>query len=245
MEKRMGGRDRMRDGNKEVPGKGLRMRDLTEATGLPKSAILHYLAQGLLPEPVRTGPNMAYYDPVCVERIKFIKAMQNSYSFPLSKIKHLLEQKDQGRNIHPLIELSEAIFGDEEGPLLNEKEFCQATGLSHDEVQTLTETGILLPLEPGIFNHRDINAGRMYARGIALGATPADLAFYARAAQEIVDGEMRLRQKLTGHLPEDEDAERTKGLAEAAKGVRNYVIDRVFQLRVVKARSLKDGGLVS
>ena len=73
------------------------MKELAEATGLPKSAILHYVAQGLLPEPVRTGPNMAYYDPACIERIKYIKAIQSRYAFPLGKIKMILARKDQGK----------------------------------------------------------------------------------------------------------------------------------------------------
>jgi len=76
--------------------KGLRMRELMEATGLPKSTILHYVAQGLLPEPVRTGRNMAYYDAACVERAKFIKKVQGTYSFPLEKIKKLLVVADEG-----------------------------------------------------------------------------------------------------------------------------------------------------
>ena len=46
------------------------MNELTGATGVPKSTILYYIAQGLLPEPRKTSPNMAYYDPACVERLR-------------------------------------------------------------------------------------------------------------------------------------------------------------------------------
>jgi DNA-binding transcriptional MerR regulator len=104
---------------------GLRMRELAEATGLPKSAILHYVAQGLLPEPVRTGPNMAYYDPVCIERIKYIKTIQSRYAFPLGKIKMILARKDEGKDALPLIELSETIFGSAEGPSLDGLPFAR------------------------------------------------------------------------------------------------------------------------
>ena len=81
------------------------MRDLTEATGLPKSAILHYVAQGLLPAPEKTSRNMAYYDPACIERIQFIKSVQERYAFPLGKIRSLLSARDEGKNMEPLIEL--------------------------------------------------------------------------------------------------------------------------------------------
>lgn len=239
------GKGKNGDGENPPRNRGLRMKDLAEATGLPKSAILHYVAQGLLPEPVRTGPNMAYYDPACIERVKFIKAVQSTYSFPLNKIKLLLSQKEQGKNIYPLIELSETIFGKGDGTTLNEAEFCQATGLDREQVRKLMEGGFLLPLELGIFNGYDVAVGKIYAGGIAIGAELSDMAFYVDAAKQIVDGEMRLRQKLTAHLPEEQDAETTKRLVEAARAVRNYVIDRVFQRRVASANDLKDGRLIS
>jgi DNA-binding transcriptional MerR regulator len=229
---------------KNDPGaKGIRMKKLSEATGLPKSAILHYMAQGLLPQPVRTGPNMAYYDPACIERIKFIKSMQDTYSFPLSKIRRILEQKDKGGNVAPLIELSEMVFGASEGPLLNVKEFCNATSLDLEEVKKLIKNGLLLPLDDDSFNQQDVAIGTIYAKGISMGVQVSDMIFYAEAAQTIVDGEMRVRQKLTAHLPEDEDTEATKNLIHAARTTRNYVIDRAFQKRVASVRDLKDEGL--
>ncbi len=223
--------------------RGLRMKELAGATGLPKSAILHYMAQGLLPEPVKTGRNMAYYDPSCVERINFIKAMQGKYSFSLSKIKELLSLRDQGKDVTPLIRLSETIFGGSDGPSFNMADFCAATGLDVRQVRSLVKNGLLLPLEKGAFNQYDVTIGKMYAQGFAIGLQEADLVFYSEAAKQIVDKEMRLRKRLTAHLSKERDAEVTKRLVEAARAVRNYVIDRSFQRRVASARYLKDEAL--
>jgi DNA-binding transcriptional MerR regulator len=224
---------------------GLRMKELVEATGLPKSAILHYVARGLLPEPVRTGPNMAYYDPACIERIKYIKTIQSRYAFPLGKIKMILARKDEGKDALPLIELSETIFGSAEGPSLAEAAFRDATGLSSKQVRALTESGLLLPLKKGRYNEQDVAIGGVFARGLALGVTVSDMAFYAVTAKQIVDEEMRLRARVTAHLPEDQDAGVTQGLVQAARAMRNYVIDRTFQRRIAAAGHLKDKGLVS
>jgi DNA-binding transcriptional MerR regulator len=224
---------------------GLRMKELAEATGLPKSAILHYVAQGLLPEPVRTGPNMAYYDQACIERIRFIKTMQSRYAFPLGKIKMLLARKDQGKDTASLIELSETIFGNVDGAPLDEAAFRGATGLSPKQIAALTESGLLLPLEEGRYNEQDVEIGRSYAQGLALGIKVSDMAFYAIAAKRIVDEEMRLRARITAHLPEDQDAGLTQRLVRSARATRNYVIDRTFQRRIVAAGHLKDEGLLS
>jgi DNA-binding transcriptional MerR regulator len=224
---------------------GLRMKELAEATGLPKSAILHYIARGLLPEPVRTSPNMAYYDPACIERIQFIKTMQNRYAFPLGKIKTLLARKDEGKDTASMVELGEMIFGSAEGVLLDEAAFCDASGLSPEQVAALTGGGLLLPLEEGRYNEQDVAIGRSYAQGLALGITASDMAFYAVAAKRIVDEEMRLRARVTAHLPEDQDAGLTRRLVQSARATRNYVIDRTFQRRIAAAGDLKDERLLS
>jgi DNA-binding transcriptional MerR regulator len=224
---------------------GLRMKELAEATGLPKSAILHYVAQGLLPEPIRTGPNMAYYDPSCIERIRFIKTMQSRYAFPLGKIKTILARKDEGKDAAALIELSETIFGSVDGAPLDEAAFRDATGLSSRQIEALIKNGLLLPLEEGRYNEQDVAIGRSYAQGLALGIKVSDMAFYAVAAKRIVDEEMRLRARVTAHLPEDQDAGLTRKMVQSARATRNYVIDRTFQKRIAAAGHLKDKGLLS
>jgi DNA-binding transcriptional MerR regulator len=233
---------------KSVSGRslpGLRMKELVEATGLPKSAILHYVAQGLLPAPVRTGPNMAYYDPACIERIKYIKTIQSRYAFPLGKIKTILARKDEGKDTVPLIELSETIFGSTAAPSLDEAAFRDATGLSSEQIEALTENALLLPLDEGRYNELDVTIGRIYAGGLALGITVSDMAFYAVTAKQIVDEEMRLRKRVTAHLPENQDVGITQKLVQAARTTRNYVIDRTFQRRIAVAGHLKDEGLLS
>jgi DNA-binding transcriptional MerR regulator len=52
------------------------MSQLAEASGVSAGTIKHYLREGLLPEPVRTSRNMAYYPPDFVERIRLIKQLQ-------------------------------------------------------------------------------------------------------------------------------------------------------------------------
>ena len=220
--------------------RGLRMKDLMAATGLPKSAILHYLARGLLPEPEKTGPNMAYYDPSCIERIKFIRDMQGKYSFPLSKIRIILDLKDRGKDITQLVDLSRVIFAGDDTPSMDEKTFCSASGLNRKQVRELTDNGLLLPMEKGLFNQSDVEVGRIYTSGFGQGLELADIVFYSRLAKLLVDGEMRVRLRLTANMTEDEDAETTKGLVQAARTIRNYVFERTFRKRVASASHLKD-----
>ena len=72
----------------------LRMRELAEATGVSAGTIKHYLREGLLPEPVKTSRNMAYYPPEFVDRIRLIKLLQEERFMPLRVIRDLLEHED-------------------------------------------------------------------------------------------------------------------------------------------------------
>ena len=59
------------------------MGELAEASGVPSATIKHYLREGLLPKPVKTSRNMAWYSPDYVDRIKLIKRLQEERYMPL------------------------------------------------------------------------------------------------------------------------------------------------------------------
>src|SRR5947208_17178803 len=69
----------------------LKMSELAEASGVSSGTIKHYLREGLLPEPVRTSRNMAWYPREFVERVQLIKQLQEERFLPLKVIKDVLE----------------------------------------------------------------------------------------------------------------------------------------------------------
>jgi DNA-binding transcriptional MerR regulator len=84
------------------------MRELAAASGVPAPTIKHYLRERLLPEPVKTSRNMAYYPPEFVERIKLIKRLQEERFLPLKAIKNVLDEgPDRAR---AMLELGDQIL---------------------------------------------------------------------------------------------------------------------------------------
>ena len=221
---------------------GLKMRDLVAASGVPKSTILHYLNEGLLPPPRKTSRNMAYYDPACVERLQFIKFLQRRHRLPLEEIKEILRGPEPDREFLAFKELNAVIFGRPPGAgeLLDQKAFCRASELSPRQVQELLEAGVLLPLRAGKFDPEDVALGRLLKGGLDLGLTPAECGYYHRFAEDIVDKEMAVRERLTAHLPLEQNARLTLELTRAARALRAYVIDRVFQHRVMALRGREE-----
>ena len=226
------------------PGKpsgpaGLKMQDLVRATGVAKSTILHYLNEGLLPAPVKTSRNMAYYSPACVERITFIKIMQSKYRLSLGMIKKFLEACVCGPELEPLLQLRSFIFGEGDArELLDLGAFCRATGLTVPEVAEWQRAGLLLPLEPDRFDSEDLAIGRILKACGELGITPAEASFYSRLGREIVDHEMQLRDRLIQGLSLEDNATRTLEMTRGARALRPYIIDRIFQHRVLARKSI-------
>jgi DNA-binding transcriptional MerR regulator len=217
------------------------MNELTAATGVPKSTILFYLGQGLLPQPRKTSPNMAYYDPACVDRIKLIQQMQERHRLSLSEIKQCLDNEDRGSELGVYLDLSEEIFGPG-GPrrLLDAKAFCVETGLNAGQLEELQQTRLLQPLTEDRFDAEDVSMGRMYLGAFKFGIRARDLSYYVDLGEQIVDQEMALRNQMTGRLPYPQDAAATTQMVKNARMCRAYVIDRLFQHRIAAMKDLKE-----
>jgi len=229
-------------GNTPSPDR-LKMQDLVRATGVAKSTILHYLHEGLLPEPVKTSRNMAYYSPACVERLTFIKMLQSKYRLSLAMIKKFLEEGRSEPELEPLLELRSFIFGQpEDRELLDLEAFCRATRLTAPEVEEWRRAGLLLPLEIDRFDAEDLAIGRILKRCREMGVPPAEASFYPRLAQEIVDREMDLRDRLIKGLSLEDNATLTLEITRWARALRPYIIDRMFQHRVMARKSIDGEG---
>ena len=92
----------------------MRIGQLAKKAGVSAPTIKHYVKEGLLPRPVKTSRNMAYYDQSCVARINLIKRIQKERFLPLDVIKRLIES---GESYDEELELGRAILKSHKEPL--------------------------------------------------------------------------------------------------------------------------------
>jgi len=71
----------------------LKVSQVSRATGVSTSAINYYVRIGLLPPPLKTHKNMAYYDPSYIQMINYIKRLQLKKHLPLDRIKEIMAKK--------------------------------------------------------------------------------------------------------------------------------------------------------
>jgi DNA-binding transcriptional MerR regulator len=192
----------------------LKMKELAQASGVSTGTIKHYLREGLLPEPVKTSRNMAYYPPEFVERIKLIKQLQEERFLPLAVIRSMLD--DDPQRARALVELEDRIL---ERALAGEEERVSATelrrryGIPREALERLVELEVLSPTARG-FGRSDVEIveaiGRFRAGGYdeRIGFTVYDTLRYKSALEGLAREEVAvLMERLAGELEPDRAAD--------------------------------------
>jgi DNA-binding transcriptional MerR regulator len=195
--------------NGDVAANGLlRMRELAEASGVPAPTIKHYLREGLLPEPVKTSRNMAYYPPEFVDRIKLIKRLQEERFLPLKAIKTVLdEDPDRAEAMLALGDqiLDRALAG--ERSRTSAAEVRKRYGVPREVLDRLAELEVLTPNSRG-YSPSDVTIIEAISRFRAggydeqIGFTVYDTLRYKAALEELVRQEVDVvMDRLAGEVP--------------------------------------------
>jgi DNA-binding transcriptional MerR regulator len=184
------------------------MRELAEASGVPAPTIKHYLREGLLPEPVKTSRNMAYYPPEFVDRIRLIKRLQEERFLPLKAIKNVLdEDPDRARAMLELGDqiLDRALAG--ERSRTSAAEVRKRYGVPKEVLDRLADLGVLTPNSRG-YSPSDITIIEAISRFRAggydeqIGFTVYDTIRYKSALEELVRQEVDVvMDRLAGEVP--------------------------------------------
>ena len=189
----------------------LRMGELARASGVSAATIKHYLREGLLPEPMKTSRNMAYYPADFVERIRMIKQLQEERYMPLRVIKDLLEEDpDRARALIELGDrlLEHALAG--ESARVSGAEVRRRYDIPKDVLDRLAELEVLTPDRRG-YSPSDLRIieaiGRFRAGGYEerIGFTVYDTLRYKESMADLVKQEVDvLMERLAGELDPDE-----------------------------------------
>ena len=192
----------------------LKMRELAEASGVSAGTIKHYLREGLLPEPVKTSRNMAWYPPEFVERIHLIKDLQERRFMPLKAIKGILDEEPE--RAKALVELEDRILErvlEGDSTRTSAAELEQRYGVPREVLDRLAELEVVAPNSRG-FTPTDVRIveaiGRFRAGGYdeRIGFTVYDTLRYKRALEQLVKEEVRvIMDRLAGELDPDDAAD--------------------------------------
>lgn len=205
----------------------LKISELSERSGVPVATIHHYLREGLLPEPVKTSRNMAYYSPEFVERLRLIKQLQEERFMPLKVIRELLDRGDADPDrLRAMIEVEDRVLA---SALLGERTRTSAAKVREryempaDVLDRLAELGVLSPNSRG-YSPSDVRIieaiSRFRAGGYdeAIGFTVYDTLRYKRALEALVREEVEVvMERLAGKVEPERVVEMLESGSEPLK----------------------------
>ncbi len=200
-----------------------RMKDLCEATGLPRQAIHFYIQQGLLPAGRKTGRNMAWYTEEHIDRLRLIKKLQHERFLPLKAIKALFDGEDDvfSPRQHAFLagvkeRLTESLKTSEDRrPSLTPDEIAGQTGIDAEDVERAFEIGLVGGARTdGTLRiaAADLWVFEVFGKVRALGFTPdlgfrvEDMALYQDAITKLLNDEVHLVFSRLSELPPEKVA---------------------------------------
>lgn len=195
------------------------MGQLAEQSGVPAATIKHYLREGLLPAPVKTSRNSAWYSPEYIDRIKLIKRLQEERYLPLDVIGRILENEPD--QVEARLELGDTLLERStalaKGKGITRKQAVSKLGLPEDVLDGFERIGAIEPIKGrngSRYNQPDaeflqaIADFREGGYGEALGFTIYDALIYMRHLEALARDEVDvISEKLPGKLSADEAAD--------------------------------------
>jgi DNA-binding transcriptional MerR regulator len=223
----------------------LKMSELAERSGVSAGTIKHYLREGLLPEPVKTSRNMAYYPPEFIERIRLIKRLQEERFMPLRLIKGVMEEGPE--HATAIVELEDRILeraaAASERTRVSRAEVKKRYEVPVNVLDRLEELEILTPNSRG-YDSDDVAIIEAISRFRAggydeqLGFTVYDTLRYREALGPLVEEEVRtLLDRLAAGVDVDRAAEI---IAAGAEPLRDLVGALHSKLLLAELRRQRD-----
>ena len=136
-----------------------------EATGESKSTILFYVKEGLLPEPEKPKPNLHLYDESCINIIKFIKYLQNQFSYSIAQIKTVFSENKFtfSDDFSMMLRSLELMAGSPNVKWYNNEDFLELTNLREEELNEYLSKGWLFRQERG-FSTQELKLVELFKR---------------------------------------------------------------------------------
>lgn len=165
------------DKNRQKDGKRyMKMKELTEITGVKAPTIRYYITEGILPKPDKPHKNMAYYDEKYIDLIRLIKKFQKEYFLPLEVIKKAIE--DLGHEKAPVMvdELTDKLFQAQQLDWMepasfkklvkpvNKKSLMAISKITRQDLEKSLKLDILARDKNGCFNDQDVKIATLIAQ---------------------------------------------------------------------------------
>lgn len=203
----------------------IKMSELVKRSGVPKSTILYYIKEGLLPQPQKPKPNLHLYDEDMVERIHLISYLQKQFDASITEIKSIMASKafnwDEG--FAGIWETLNILMGATHVESYSHQDVCDKFLITPEKLDSYLERGLLF-LRDGHFTDKELEIIEILLALEELGADDITESYIA-IAKEIATKEVETTQRLLDATPKEQRNETIKRLFDTTLILKPYLLN--------------------
>ncbi|MCF6206199.1 MAG: MerR family transcriptional regulator [Sulfurovum sp.] len=176
-----------------------KISELVAKSGIPKSTILYYIREGLLPEAKKLKSNVHRYSDEHLELIKYIKYMKEHLGSSNEQIKYALQHRNQSlatssTMIEPLMNTLSTITPDM--PHYTKKNFISHFNIDASLLEKLLSDEIVVPLGEDDYTEREATMVRLVEHYLEVGIDYGILKSYVFHAKALAQLENMMQTQL-------------------------------------------------
>lgn len=218
-----------------------KMSEVVARTNVPKSTILYYIREGLLPEAKKFKSNVHRYSDEHIELIRYIKYMQEEIGSTNEQIKFALQNKNQSLSssfsmIEPLMNTLSSIPMD--AVHYTKEQFLKHYDVDSTLLEQLLSDGILVPINDDDFTEKEASIVKLLLSFNAVGVDYAIIKEYVKHAKALSELESKMQIQLCSVRNDENFSMLWKIMFESLFNAKEYLFNRYTYKVLLK--SLKD-----
>jgi len=176
-----------------------KISELVTKAGVPKSKILYYIKEGLLPQANKIKSNVHRYSDEHIELIKYINYMKKHFGTNNEQLKNILQNKNQSFStsssmITPLMNtLSDISL---EAKHYSKEEFIATFKIDNELLERLLRDEILMPINDNDFTEKEASMMKLVGYFNEVGIDYEILKLYVFHAKALSMLEHRMQTQL-------------------------------------------------
>lgn len=206
-----------------------KISELVAKTNTPKSTILYYIKEGLLPEAKKLKSNVHRYNDEHVELIKYIKYMKDEMGSTNEQIKDTLKQKNNSFSssytmLEPLMNTLSCI--EVNAKHYSKNEFIEYFDIDKDLLDQLLDDGILIPISQDDYTQKEASIISLIENFIEVGVEYLIIKEYVKHATILAELENQMQGQLCKKKNEDNFSTLWKIMFGTLFNTKEYIFNR-------------------
>lgn len=206
-----------------------KISELVAKTHVPKSTILYYIKEGILPEANKIKSNVHRYNDEHVELIRYINYMKEHFGTGNEQLKHILQNKNQSFStsltmITPLMNTLSAI------PLetkhYTKEQFIVEFNVNKELLERLLNDEILMPINDNDFTEKEASIMKLVGYFNEVGMDYEILKLYVFHAKALSLLEQHMQSQLCDIRSDENFSTLWKILFETLFNAKEYIFNR-------------------